>query len=350
MNYKQLGRSGLLVSDLALGTMTFGNTTDGGARGTDQAESTRLVHRFLDAGGNHIDTADVYVGGRSEEIVGQAIADRRHDVVVATKVRMPMGANPNQQGLSRYHIMQAVENSLHRLQTDYIDLYYMHVWDPITPIEESLRAFEDLVTAGKVRYIGVSNFKAWQVMKSLAASDSNGWQRFVAAQYQYSLVKRDIEYEFDDLCATEGLGVVPWAALGSGFLTGKYERDKRPTSVDEGRIGATEDDWEETWERRSTVRNWRTIDAVGAIARERGATHGQIALAWLRAQPIVSSVIMGVRTMAQLEDNLGSAEITLTSAELATLAEASNPDELYPYRMHDLYSQRDANPSYMPTK
>ncbi len=340
MKYKTLGRSGLLVSDICLGTMIFGEDNE---RSTPADEAIKMIHRFLDAGGNHLDTADVYAGGRSEEIVGQAIKGKRDQVVLATKVRFPTGEGRNDGGLSRSHIIAGVNASLRRLDTDYIDLYYMHCWDPLTPIEESLRAFDDLVTAGKVRYIGVSNFKAWQVMKSLAVSDAHGWSRFVAGQYQYSLVKRDVEYEFDDLCLSEGVGLTPWGPLGGGFLTGKYQRGQRPQEG-EGRIASTGDETEEAWERRNTERNWQIIDAVGEIAEQRGATYSQIAVAWLRAQPTVSSVIIGARTMAQLEDNLGAADIDLTAEELARLDQVSALPELYPYRMIELYGMRTPNP------
>jgi len=338
MKYNRLGNSGLLVSDLCLGTMIFGEESD---RSTPADEAERLIHRFIDAGGNHIDTANVYAGGRSEEIVGRAIKDRRDQVVLATKVRFPTGEGRNDAGLSRSHIMEAVHASLRRLDTPYIDLYYMHAWDPLTPIEESLRALDDLVTAGKVRYIGVSNVKAWQLMKALAVSDAHHWSRFVAGQYQYSLVKRDIEYEYSDLCESEGIGLTPWGPLGGGFLSGKYQPGERPV---DGRIAGAGEDYEESWERRNTERNWRIMDAVGGIGQNRGAKHPQIALAWLRAQPAVASVIMGVRTMDQLEDNLGAADIELTTEELATLDRASALPELYPYRVIEEYAMRTANP------
>jgi aryl-alcohol dehydrogenase-like predicted oxidoreductase len=338
MNFNQLGHSGLLVTDFCLGTMIFGDESE---RGTPPAEAEELIHRFVEVGGNHIDTADVYAGGRSEEIVGKALKSHPRDqIVLATKVHFPKGEGQNDRGLSRHHILEGVHGSLRRLDVDYIDLYYMHCWDPLTPIEESLRAFDDLVTAGKVRYIGVSNFKAWQLMKSLDVSDVNGWARFVAAQYQYSLIKRDIEYEFIDLCLSEGVGLTPWGPLGGGFLSGKYKRGQRPTEANEGRIATTADDTEETWQRRSTERNWAIIDAVGEIAQARDATYSQIALAWLRAQPAVCSVIIGARTMKQLDDNLAAANIELTGQELAKLDVASALPELYPYRFLDNYSRR----------
>lgn len=330
MKYKQLGRSGLLVTDICLGTMIFGEQSE---RSTPAGEATRMIYHYLDAGGNHIDTANVYAGGRSEEIVGRAIKDRRDQVVLATKVRFSTGTGRNDEGLSRRHIIAACEASLRRLQTDYIDLYYLHCWDPLTPLDESLRAVEDLVTAGKIRYVGVSNFTAWQMMKALAVSDAHGWSRFVAAQYQYSLVNRDIEYEFTELCQDQGVGLTPWGPLGGGFLTGKYRRGNRPESAAEGRIAVMESETEESWERRNTARNWDIVDAVGDIAEAREISYAQVALAWLRAQPAVSSVIIGARTMAQLEDNLAAAHLTLSATELASLDKASRMPDLYPYRM-----------------
>jgi len=238
MQYKPLGHSGLIVSELCLGTMVFGDDT----RGADEPTAIRMIHQFLDAGGNFVDTADVYVRGHSEEITGKALQDRRDGVVLATKVRGRMSDDPNDVGLSRRHIVAGCEASLRRMGTNYVDLFYAHLWDPITPIEETLRAFDDLVTAGKVRYVGVSNFKAWEVMKSLGVSDSHGWARFIAAQYQYSLVVRDIEREFVPLFEAEGLGLTPWGPLGGGFLSGKYRPGDRPT---EGRIAITPDFAEE---------------------------------------------------------------------------------------------------------
>jgi len=335
MKYRYLGRSGLKVSELCLGTMVFGEQND---RGTSPQEAANIIDRFLDAGGNHIDTANVYAGGRSEEIVGSALAQKRANVVLATKVRFSMGAGANDQGLSRVHIINAIDASLRRLGTDYIDLLYMHCWDPLTPIEESLRAFNDLVSTGKVRYIGVSNFKAWQLMKALAVSDANGWPRFVAAQYQYSLVVRDIEREFIDLCQSEGVGITPWGPLGGGFLSGKYQPNQRPVA---GRLSKMPDETEEAWHRRATSRNWAIIDAIESIAgAHAGVTYAQIALAWLLNQPQVASVILGVRTIKQLEDNLGPAGLKLSDAELHTLGEASALAESYPYRFIETYGGR----------
>ncbi len=340
MKFNQLGRSGLLVSDLCLGAMIFGEES---TRGTPPAEAERMINRYLDAGGNFIDTSDVYADGRSEEIVGRVIKEKRDQIVVATKVRFASGQGPNDAGLSRRHILQAAHASLRRLNTDYIDLYYMHAWDTLTPLQESLRTFDELVTAGKVRYIGVSNFKAWQVMKALALSDSSEWVRFVAGQYQYSLVKRDIEYEFSDLFLSEGIGLMPWGPLGGGFLSGKYRRDQRPQAASEGRIATSSDDTEEAWQRRNTERNWQIVETVNEVAKERSATTPQVALAWLRAQPIVTSVILGARTLSQLEDNLGAANLELSAEEIAKLNQASAPPELYPYNLIEKW-RRVPNP------
>jgi aryl-alcohol dehydrogenase-like predicted oxidoreductase len=329
MRRRVLGRSGIVVSELALGTMVFG---EGPPRGTGPQEAAAIIRRYLDAGGNHVDTADVYAGGRSEEIVGEAIAGIRDRVVLATKVRFASGDGPNDAGLSRVHVVRGVEGSLRRLRTDHVDLLYMHTWDPLTHIEESLRAFDDLVAAGKVRAIGVSNFKAWQVMKSLSVSDRFGWSRFVAAQYQHSLVMRDVEREFSDLCVTEGIGMVPWSPLGGGFLSGKYRSDHRPTEASEGRLATQPDEDEEAWHRRDTERNWATLAEVERIAGELGATPAQVALAWLLTRPEVASVIIGVRTIEQLEDDLGAAGIDLPAEAREALDRVSAPDPGYPYR------------------
>ncbi|MDX1436525.1 MAG: aldo/keto reductase [Anaerolineales bacterium] len=335
MNYRALGRSGLRVSELCLGTMIFGEESQ---RSAEPDEAIRMVHRFIDRGGNHIDTANVYADGRSEEIVGEALRDRRDRVVLATKVRFRMGPGPNDAGLSRRHIFSSVEGSLRRLKTDYLDLLYMHCSDPFTPIEESLGAFDDLVREGKVRYIGLSNFKAWRFMKALATSDANHWSRFVAAQYQYSLVVRDIEREFIDLCEQEGVGMVPWGPLGGGFLSGKYRPDQKPSSAGEGRLATTPDHDEEAWDRRATDRNWTILDVMEELIADRpGATYSQIAIAWLLAQPAVSSVVIGARNLAQLDDNLEAVDLALRQGEIKRLTQVSGFDEGYPYRYLKLY-------------
>jgi len=339
MRYKPLGYSGLIVSELCLGTMIFGEDSK---RSTPADEAEKIIHHYLDKGGNHIDTANVYAGGRSEEIIGKAIHNLRDQVVLATKVRFAMGDGPNDQGLSRHHILHSVEDSLSRLKTDYIDLLYMHCWDPVTPIEESLNAFNDLVTQGKVRYIGVSNFKAWQLMKALAVSDANGWVRFIAAQYQYSLVVRDIEDEFIDLCLSEEVGITPWGPLGGGFLSGKYHADQRRKNPGEGRLATTPDQDEEAWARRATDQNWQILETIAQIISDYpSATYSQVALSWLLAQPAVESIVLGVRTLEQLQDNLGAADFHLTEAQLDNLDKASTAAKGYPYRFLELYGSRN---------
>ena len=338
MEYKRLGLSGLLVSELCLGTMIFGEDS---SRSTPPDEAEQIIASYLEAGGNHIDTANVYASGRAEEIVGRALRGKRGQAVLATKVRFAMGSGPNDQGLSRYHIFRSVEDSLRRLKTDSIDLLYMHCWDPLTPLEESLRAFDDLVSSGKVRYIGVSNFKAWQLMKALGISDAHGWARFISVQYQYSLVVRDIEREFLDLCESESVGIVPWGPLGGGFLSGKYRPVQRPQHAANGRLATTPDHDEEAWIRRSNEKNWRIMEVVETvISGHPGATPSQVALAWLLARPAVDSVVLGVRTMEQLLDNLGAADLQLSPDEMARLDAVSALEDSYPYRFIELYGAR----------
>jgi aryl-alcohol dehydrogenase-like predicted oxidoreductase len=335
MRYRQLGRSGLKVSELCLGTMIFGDTS---SRGATAKESTGMVHHYMDAGGNHLDTANVYAEGRSEEIVGEALKGRRERAILATKVRFAIGEGPNDEGLSRLTILRAVEDSLKRLKTDYIDLLYMHSWDPLTPLDESLHAFADLVAAGKVRYIGVSNFKAWQLMKAMSLCEAHGWAPIVAGQYQYSLITRDLEREFIDLFESEGVGLVPWGPLGGGFLSGKYARGVG--KPDKGRLAIMPDETEEAWHRRDSDRNWGVVDCVDEVARIHGASHAQVALAWLLRQPAVSSVIIGARKMTQLEDNLKAVDLQLTSDDLKNLNQASAFELGYPYRYLKIYGER----------
>jgi aryl-alcohol dehydrogenase-like predicted oxidoreductase len=323
MEYRRLGETGLMVSELCLGCMTFG-------RETDEEDSKGLVGRFLDAGGNFIDTADVYSKGVSEEISGRAIRGVRDDVVLATKVRFPMGDGPNDVGLSRKHVTQGCEDSLRRLGTDFIDLYQVHCWDAATPLEETLSALTDLVRAGKVRYVGVSNFTAWQIMKSVCVSEANGFERFVCLQPQYSLVERNVEYEILPVCEEGGLGVIPWSPLGGGFLSGKYRRGEEPPEG--SRISEAVESMEEYWDRRATERNWRVLDVVGEIAEATGRSYSQIALNWLLRQPTVTAPILGVRTMEQLEDNLGAAGWELDEDQVRRLSEAGAPEDTYPHR------------------
>ena len=323
MDYKRLGKTGLMVSELCLGCMTFG-------READEETSREIVSRFLKAGGNFIDTADVYSQGVSEEITGRAIKGVRDDIVLATKVFFPMGEDPNDVGLSRKHVTKGCENSLRRLGTDYIDLYQVHCWDGFTPLEESLSALTDLVRSGKVRYIGVSNFTGWQLMESVCVSGAHSFERFVCLQPQYSLVERNIEREILPVCGHAGLGVIPWSPLGGGFLSGKYRRGEEPPQG--SRISEAVESMEEYWDRRATERNWRVLDVVGRISEETGKSYAQIALNWLLAQPAVTAPILGVRNMDQLEDNLGAVGWRLTEDLVDELSEASALEDIYPYR------------------
>jgi len=329
MEHRGLGDSGLRVSALGLGTMVFG---EDGPRGTPPDRARELIDRFVEAGGTHLDTANVYAGGRSEEIVGEALKGRREQVTLATKVRFRTGDGPNDEGLSRKHVLASVDASLRRLATDYVDLLYAHCWDPWTPLEETLTVFDELVRSGRVRYLGVSNFRGWQVAKAVTLQRERSLAPFVAAQYQLSLVERDVDPEFETLCWGEGIGMVPWGPLGGGFLTGKYRPDQRP-DTSSGRIGGTPDRSEEAWVRRDRERNWRVLDAVREIALEHQATPSQVALAWLLTRPTVSTVLVGVRTIEQLEDNLGAAQLELGEAEVQRLDDLSAPEPRYPYRM-----------------
>jgi aryl-alcohol dehydrogenase-like predicted oxidoreductase len=323
MEYARVGNTGLMVSELCLGCMTFGQEAD-------EETSREIVGRFLDAGGNFVDTADFYSNGVSEEITGRALRGVRGDVVLATKVRFPMGEGPNDVGLSRKHIMQGCEDSLRRLDTDYIDLYQVHCWDDATPLEEPLSALTDLVRSGKVRYIGVSNFTGWQLMRSLYVSQPGGLERFVCLQPQYSLVERNIERDVLPICLEEGLGVIPWSPLGGGFLSGKYRRDEEPPEG--SRISEAVESMEEYWDRRATERNWATLDVVGRISEETGKSYAQISLNWLLRQDGVTAPIIGARTLEQLEDNVGASGWELTGEQVEELSEASALEDVYPYR------------------
>jgi aryl-alcohol dehydrogenase-like predicted oxidoreductase len=324
MEYRRLGTTGVIVSELCLGAMTFG-------RELDETQTKEMIDRFIDAGGNFIDTANVYSQGTSEEFTGKAIKGRRDDFVLATKVRFPMGSGVNDVGISRKHIMSSCEASLRRLGTDYIDLYQVHCWDEVTPLKETLSAFTDLVRQGKVRYLGISNFTGWQIMKAKHISEKYGFESFISLQPQYSLVERHIEYELVPVCLDQGLGILPWGPLGGGFLSGKYRKGRAPP--EDSRIADATGDMEEAWDRRATERNWEIIEILGSIAEETGHSYSQIALNWLLARPGVTAPILGARKMEQLEDNLGATGWTLDEKQLQRLDEASEPPTIYPYGM-----------------
>jgi len=328
MEYRNLGSSGASVSALALGTMTFGSESS-------EEVSFAQLDRFVEAGGTFLDTADVYSAGVSEEIIGRWLAARpaevRDQVVIATKGRFPMGGGPNDVGLSRRHLDRALDASLRRLGVDCVDLYQVHAWDPLTPVEETLRFLDDAVRRGRIHYVGLSNFTGWQLQKAVDIADFRGLARPVTLQPQYNLLCREIEWEITPACEAEGLGLLPWSPLGGGWLTGKYRRDELPTGAT--RLGENPERGVEAYERRSRVeRTWAVVDEVRAVAEEQGATMAQVALAWLLGRPAVTSVILGARTVEQLDDNLGAVDLTLTPDQVARLDHASDPSPAdYPY-------------------
>jgi len=325
MNYRLMGKTGLKVSELCLGAMTFG-------RETSEQDSWAILSHFVAAGGNFIDTADVYTQGISEEILGSWLQTQsRSDLVIASKVRFGTGPGPNDVGLSRKHILAGVENSLRRLNTDYLDLYQVHCWDEKTPLAETLATLDGLVRSGKVRYIGASNFAGWQLQKAVDLSRQMGWEPFTCLQPQYNLLERVIEYEVVPVCLNEGLGIIPWSPLRGGWLSGKYRRGmQRPPEGTRVEL-AEQKGWGESWSAYANERTWDLIDTLLAVAAEAGKKPAQAALNWLLHQPGVTAPIIGTRTMQQLEDNLGGAGWDLSPAQLARLDAASQPAEVYPY-------------------
>ncbi|HEX4749997.1 MAG TPA: aldo/keto reductase [Bryobacteraceae bacterium] len=343
MDFRQLGKSGLLVPVLCYGTGTFGGRGDFfRAWGTTEVdEARRLVDICLEAGVSMFDTADAYSAGRSEEVLGEAIKGRRDQVIIATKAFFRTGPQPNQGGSSRSHLINACEASLRRLRTDYIDLYQMHGFDALAPVEETLRALDDLITAGKVRYIGASNFSGWHLMKALAASDRYGWSRYVAHQVYYSLVGREYEWELMPLGADQGVGALIWSPLGWGRLTGKVRRNQ---PIPEGsRLPATAKEGPPV----NDDLLYKVVDVLDALAKETGKAVPQIALNWLLQKPTVSSVIIGARNEEQLRDNLGAAEWNLTPEQVARLDAVSQTTPIYPY-WHQRKTAADRNPPLVP--
>ncbi|WP_205863479.1 aldo/keto reductase [Planosporangium thailandense] len=318
-----------------MGTMTFGGKGDFAKVGsTDVDEARRQIGMCLDAGINLVDTADVYSEGASEEILGEVLSGRRDDVLLATKVRFPVGPGPNDAGLSRHHVVRGCEASLRRLRTDHIDLYQLHEWDGLTPLEETLEALDLLVRAGKVRYVGVSNFAGWQLMKALGTAERTGLPQFVSEQIYYSLQARDAEYELVPAAVDQGLGVLVWSPLAGGLLSGKYRRDRQ---APEGSRQLT--DWDEppVYDRDKL---YDTVEVLVSIGESRGGSAAQVALAWLLGRPAVTSVIVGARTSAQLADNLAAADLRLDDDERRRLDEVSAPPLLYPY-WHQAKTARD---------
>ncbi|MDP3316208.1 MAG: aldo/keto reductase [Devosia sp.] len=332
MDYRLLGRSGLKVSSLSIGTATFGG--DGLWGNTDVAEARRQIDLCLDHGVNLVDTANVYSKSVSETIIGEALSDGRRDrVLLATKVRFPTGDGPNDRGLSRWHIMRECEKSLKRLKTDVIDLYQVHEWDGQTPLDETLEALDTLVKQGKIRYVGCSNYSAWHLMKALSTADAKGYQRFVSQQIHYTLQAREAEYELVPAGLDQGVGILVWSPLGGGWLSGKYTRHSKP---DDGRQvrGFKEPpirDWDALWD---------IVDVINAVARNRGVSGAQVALAWLLQRPLVASVIIGGRNLQQFEDNLRAAELKLSDEEVKQLDAVSRPPLIYPY-WHQSFTAQD---------
>ncbi len=324
MKYRKLGNTGLLVSEICMGTMTFGDSP-WRLGGVGQEQADRMVRACLDAGVNFFDTADVYSRGSSETILGRALGAERQRVVLATKVRGVMDpADRNAAGLSRRHIRAAAEASLRRLGTDWIDLYQVHGWDALTPLEETLSVLDDLVREGKVRYIGFSNYAAWQAALSLGISRARGWTAFVSAQMYYSLICRDIEQEIVPLCRHESIALLPWSPLAGGLLSGKYSRGAPPPQ------GSRFADTGNSFPTRDLERAYRIVEAADAVARANALTLPQAAIAWLLAQPGVTSVIIGARAEEQLRENLAAAEMTIDESGMRTLEEISAIPAAYP--------------------
>ena len=329
MRIRLLGRTGLKVSEICLGTMTFGSLP-GGRRvpGCDEKESLAILNAYLEHGGNFIDTADGYADGRSEEILGKGLKGRRDDVVLAIKVFFPASVGANHKGLSRKHIFEGIEASLRRLQTDYIDLYQVHCFDSHTPLEETLSALDALVRQGKVRYIGCSNFGAWQLAKALGVSALHGYARFDCLQPQYSLVCRPIEREILPLCRAEGVGVIAWSPLGGGFLSGKYRSGEAAPQA--SRLADSDPSMRSWVERLFTERNYQILRAAEEASVRLGKTLSQVAIAWLLAMPGVTSAIIGARNLAQLQENMGAGGWDFPPEEWKKLDEASALPVEYP--------------------
>jgi aryl-alcohol dehydrogenase-like predicted oxidoreductase len=329
MKYKQLGRTGLYVSEICLGTMTFGGSELSGMWRTigslQQGEVDAIVGRALDAGVNFIDTADVYSFGESERLLGQALKNlgtARTDVVIATKVYGEMGPKPNERGASRGHIMDAVQMSLERLQTDHIDLYQIHANDPVTPIEETVRALDDLVRQGLVRYVGVSNWQAWKIAKALGVSEGKGYVRFETLQAYYSIAGRDLERELVPMLTSEQLGLMVWSPLAGGLLSGKFG----PGSNNPEGARRTNFDFPPV----DRDRAWKVVEVMREVGEAHGVSVARVALAWVLHKPAVMSVIIGAKTLEQLDDNLAAADLVLTPEEMARLDEVSDLPAEYP--------------------
>jgi aryl-alcohol dehydrogenase-like predicted oxidoreductase len=338
MRYNRLGNTGLFVSELAFGTMTFGGSGNFVVMGTvQQAEADTLLARAIEAGINFIDTADTYSEGNSERITGQALKNlgvKRDEVIVATKVFGDVGTGPNARGSSRGHILDAAHASLERLKLDHIDLYQLHGFDPATPIEETLEALNDLVRQGLVRYIGVSNWAAWQISKALGVSALHGYSRFASLQAYYTLAGRDLEREVVPMAQSEGLGLLVWSPLAGGLLSGKFSREQQGASGSRRAAMA--------FPPVEMDRAYSVIDALKNMAEQKNATVAQLAIAWLLHQPSVTSVLLGTKKIEQLNDNLGAVDVTLSDEDLRALNQVSQLPTEYPGWMLSLWSQARA--------
>jgi aryl-alcohol dehydrogenase-like predicted oxidoreductase len=321
MKYRKLGNTGLIVSEVALGTMQFGRRMYMGNLG--QEDTTRMVKAALDRGINFIDTADVYSLGESETLVGNALKGVRQEIVLATKVRLPMGGNFNRSGATRVNILREVDASLQRLQTDYIDLYQVHGWDSNTPLEETIKTLNDIVRQGKVRYIGLSNLMSWQAATAIMLQERMGLEKYVTAQMYYSLVGRGLEYEFQSFAEYHNIGILVWSPLAGGFLSGKYSRGNPPPSgtrfAEAGSFVPFDKDL-----------GYRVIEALKSVANRHNASPARVALAWVLGRPAISSVIIAARKIEQLEDNIGAVDLRLSDEEVQLLDAASDPGVPYP--------------------
>ena len=331
MEYRNLGNTGLKVSVICLGAMTFTEKGWRSAGTMSFSEIQKVVDYALDNGVNFFDTADIYAFGESEELLGKALGSRKNDVIIATKVRGVMSDDPNDRGLSRYHIFKSIDASLKRLGRDYIDLYQVHWWDNSTPIEETIDALNDLVRIGKVRYIGISDFAGWQIARSVSLQEAKNYAKFVSAQMYYSLLGRDIEFEVVPACETLGLGILAWSPLAGGFLTGKYTRENIPEGSRYARM-------ERPFLRFDFEKGYFVVDELRKLAEKYNATVSQVALNWIKAKPFISSIIIGVRSLEQLKDNLGCINWDLSEEDISYLDDITAPERPYPQWFLDMFA------------
>lgn len=340
MQYRTLGRSGLKVSAIAMGTFSFGGVgafAKVASQGVKDAQ--RLIDCCVEGGVNLLDTANMYSLGRSEEILGEALGDKRNQVLISSKARMRIGDGPNDEGTSRYHLIRECEMSLKRLRRDHIDIYFMHEWDGVTPLEEMLSALDALQRQGKIRYIGCSNYSSWHIMKALAVSDARNFPRFVTQQIHYTLEAREAEYELLPLSVDQGLGVMVWSPLAAGLLSGAFGRNRMPADSRQA-AGWTEPPI------RDTERLWTIVEALETVAKARGVTVAQVALAWTLSRPAVASLVVGGLSESQFRENIAAVDLKLTAEELDTLNHVSRPAYIYPYWhqhnfAHDRFSPAD---------